>query len=154
MSVRKLALEQLRIAFPDKAEAIEKKMNTNVSNICKRLGIKASKDNPKFMEFATFYYYNTLGACLNPKHKPGAVKDLNGKKLDFECEFFKEEVEKEDLLIELVLKPLVVQNGFVKCIKCKSKNTVSIVVQTRSGDEMATAFVDCLACGESFVSHE
>nr|WNL50327.1 TFIIS domain containing protein [Marseillevirus sp.] len=154
MSVRKLALEQLRIAFPEKAEAIEKKMNINVTNLCKKLGIKPGKDNPKFMEFATFYYYNTLGACLNAKHKPGAVKDLNGRKLDFECEFFKEEAEKEELLIELVLKPLVVQNGFVKCIKCKSKNTVSIVVQTRSGDEMATAFVDCLSCGESFVSHE
>lgn len=154
MSVRKLALEQLRVAFPEKAEAIEKKMNINVTNICKRLGIKPGKDNPKFMEFATFYYYNTLGACLNAKHKPGAVKDLNGRKLDFECEFFKEDEERENMLIELVLKPLAVQSGFVKCIKCKSENTVSIVVQTRSGDEMATAFVDCLSCKESFVSHE
>nr|WNL49868.1 TFIIS domain containing protein [Marseillevirus sp.] len=154
MSVRKMALEKLREVFPEKAEAIEKKMNINTTKICKDIGIKVDPKNPKFLEFASWYYYDVLGACLNALAKPGAVKDLNQRNFGFSSSTFAEEREKESLAIELLIKPLVVQNGFVACIFCKSKNTSSLVVQTRSGDEMATAFVDCAACGKSFVSHQ
>nr|WQM87158.1 conserved transcription factor S-II-domain-containing protein [Marseillevirus cajuinensis] len=154
MSVRKMALERLREVFPEKAEDIERKMNINTTKICKEIGIRVDPKNPKFLEFASWYYYDILGACLNSLAKPGAVKDLNGRKFGFECSTFSEERAKEDLAIELLIKPPTVQNGFVACIFCKSKNTSSLVVQTRSGDEMATAFVDCAACGKNFVSHQ
>ncbi len=149
-----MALAKLEEVFPEKAEAIEKKMNINVTKICKEIGIKVDPKNPKFLEFASWYYYDVLGCCLNSLAKPGAVKDLNQRKFGFLSSTFEEERKKENLAIELLIKPLAVQNGFVACIFCKSKNTSSLVVQTRSGDEMATAFVDCAACGRNFVSHQ
>ncbi|ADB04000.1 transcription factor S-II-domain-containing protein RNAP subunit [Marseillevirus marseillevirus] len=149
-----MALAKLEEVFPEKAKAIEKKMNINVTKICKEIGIKVDPKNPKFLEFASWYYYDVLGCCLNSLAKPGAVKDLNQRKFGFLSSTFEEERKKENLAIELLIKPLAVQNGFVACIFCKSKNTSSLVVQTRSGDEMATAFVDCAACGRNFVSHQ
>lgn len=146
MAVRKLTIQKLSEKFPEKAEAIEKKFNSNVVNIAKKMEIKASGSNKEFVDLATQYYYDMLGMCMDDTTKPTAVKELNAKIWGFDSSFFTDEENAENAIIERMVVPPKVQKGIVKCKECGSRNTSCLAVQTRSGDEMATIFVDCGDC--------
>ena len=65
------------------------------------------------------------------------------------CRFddLKKEQEEEDAFIS---NPIEVEEGVVDCGKCKSKKTYSYQLQTRSGDEGITSFVQCISCGNKW----
>ena len=50
--------------------------------------------------------------------------------------------------ITSLIKPAQVEEGVHMCKSCKSKRTMSISVQTRSGDEAMTQFISCTNCGK------
>lgn len=45
------------------------------------------------------------------------------------------------------IRPEDVQDGMHTCGKCKKKKTFSYQLQTRSGDEPMTSFIECVTCG-------
>lgn len=61
----------------------------------------------------------------------------------------------EDAALKADLKRIkngfsVSEPGFVKCTNCGSDRTVSISVQTRSGDEGTDTFNECMKCGNKW----
>lgn len=59
---------------------------------------------------------------------------------------------KENIKIEIRLmgEPANVRRGIYACKKCKSEETITTQVQTRSADEQLSEFSQCLACGTHF----
>lgn len=153
MSIRELTLELLREKFAEKAEAIEKKMNSNVVFLAKERGMKPSKTNEEFLAFAKEYYYDMLGLCLNDNTKPGAVVDLNSKKYGFKLSIFSENLEKEKSFVDNSVNPKTVVTGIVKCKECGSMNTNTMTAQLSSGDEITKSLVDCIDCRAHFVTY-
>lgn len=49
--------------------------------------------------------------------------------------------------IKKIQEPAVFEEGAHKCRKCKSKNTITYLRQTRSADEPMTEFMQCKTCG-------
>ena len=46
--------------------------------------------------------------------------------------------------------PPSINEGLMPCRFCKSKKTISFEKQTRSSDEAATLFINCLECNKNF----
>jgi DNA-directed RNA polymerase subunit M/transcription elongation factor TFIIS len=56
---------------------------------------------------------------------------------------FREKIEEED---QFITHPFEIEEGVIECFKCNSKRTVSYQRQTRSADEGATTFAQCVDC--------
>jgi DNA-directed RNA polymerase subunit M/transcription elongation factor TFIIS len=53
-------------------------------------------------------------------------------------------------LEDLMENPMIIEEGIFECGKCKSKRVYTRSVQTRSSDEGATSFYQCINCGNKW----
>jgi DNA-directed RNA polymerase subunit M/transcription elongation factor TFIIS len=60
---------------------------------------------------------------------------------------FRDEDKEENDFFE---HPCEVEEGVLQCFKCKSFKTLSYQRQTRSADEGATTFIQCVECGNKW----
>jgi DNA-directed RNA polymerase subunit M/transcription elongation factor TFIIS len=54
----------------------------------------------------------------------------------------------EEEQVDFEMNPFEVEEGVLECSRCHSKRTISFQRQTRSADEMATTFAQCVDCGK------
>jgi len=64
----------------------------------------------------------------------------------FGSPLFKKYQEIENEVDNFMENPLEVQEGVFTCSRCKDNKTVSFELQTRSADEAATVYIQCVGC--------
>ena len=106
---------------------------------------KKEKDELLYIIFYELYFEYQLNPC-----KDNLIQYIKHKKFLFNHEAFDTI---RYLLTEennFINDPPSINEGIIPCKFCKSKKTISFEKQTRSSDEAATLFIQCLECNKSF----
>lgn len=68
---------------------------------------------------------------------------------EFTAQCFLKYIHDEELLLSIIETP-VLEEGVLKCRKCKSRKIYSAARQVRGGDEPMTVFATCSNCGSKW----
>ena len=103
------------------------------------------------------YIYTGYNLLSKLKRKDKEMKDFNEIKelineaLDpFEDAIFVKYKNEQNLEDSMAENPIETHEGIIQCWRCKSKKTFSYELQTRSGDEGMTCYVQCYGCGNKW----
>lgn len=89
---------------------------------------------------------DVLYECLPSLYRQTFDSAQIDKSYLFGSKLFDEEREIEEEIDNFMENPLEVQEGVFTCSRCKDTKTVSFELQTRSADEAATVYVQCVGC--------
>ena len=106
-----------------------------------------SKDDD---DLYTSIIYQVVHDIFENKHKLSVILE-NVKKNNYSWnhECFKEMILEEEEQDEFITNPFEVVEGIIQC-NCGSKRVYSYSKQTRSNDEAATTFSQCLSCKQKW----
>lgn len=79
------------------------------------------------------------------------IEDIYNQNLIWNCDIFQlyKERRYEEELFQTT--PFTIDEGVLECFKCGSRRTFSFQRQTRSADEGATTFAQCVDCGDRWI---
>ena len=89
---------------------------------------------------------DVLYECLPSLYKNTFKSEQIDKNYLFGSAVFENEQEIEKEIDNFMENPLEVQEGVFTCSRCKDTKTISFELQTRSADEAATVYVQCVGC--------
>lgn len=80
-------------------------------------------------------------------HYDSLASKLKTYKKGWNSAFYKDQKLANRLNIQSAIESPEVEEGAYKCNRCLSMKTLSLSVQTRSGDEGMTNYIQCIECG-------
>lgn len=109
-----------------------------------------------FLKFYTEIAYEILVSCghyeFHKDHVKRIIEELKKDQTGWESYLHTDFQHREDMRFKELEIPIEVEKGIYKCKKCKSDETVSYDLQTRSADEPMTTFVTCTKCGTQWAT--
>jgi len=142
---RKAVVRVLKTRFPNDATRYEKL----IYGMCQRLAEK-SEDGASINDIYRTESYQRVGhffAASDTEVHHRIIDDLKNDVGDWETSpFEKYRRELEAMMNKIVEKPKV-QKGAFKCRRCTKDLCYFWTLQTRSSDEGATVFIQCVNCG-------
>jgi DNA-directed RNA polymerase subunit M/transcription elongation factor TFIIS len=117
-----------------------------INDYCKGTIItEKERDELLYIIFYELYFEYQLNPC-----KENLIQYVKNKNFLFDHEAFdtiRYLLREENKFIN---DPPSISEGLLPCKFCKSKKTISFEKQTRSSDEAATLFINCLDCNKNF----
>ncbi len=150
---RKVIIDALETKFSDTAAVLYEHA---IYDMCQRLhsNLDAFEENTlKRVSFDEFYNniaYEKVGELFSMNKKEDSkmiVHLIIDGHIGYNSAIYDEYKTKQEINIEHIINPPEVQKGIYKCKKCKSQKTWSYQLQTRSGDEGFTNYINCSNCG-------
>lgn len=142
---RTIIINALKTKFP---EQIAKNYENEIYKMCERYDSRNIESNYK--KFA----YEKAGEILSEDDKEARKKIasdiLSDKIAIYDSTIYRQFEDKKNIENERVINPPTVQKSLYKCKHCKSDKTWSYQLQTRSGDEGMTTFINCSECGKRY----
>lgn len=154
--VRDKARDKLAARGLENARYVETLIFNWTIRLCQRRGISKHWSNPSFRYVYTHKVLSVLFNLDNPRNpgaldRVGAHTFVNGHPADIFPELWEpvfERIAERQLRKERTTNVDALPDGVHECRKCRSKKTTYTQLQTRSADEPATTYVECLACGK------
>ena len=147
-SVRSVIIDALKTKF---SENVAKNYENEIYKMCERKSAEQTDD----IESAYIKYaYEKIGELLAEADKEMRKKiasDILTDKIEvYDSVIYQLFEEKKMIENDRVINPPSVQKSLYKCKHCKSDKTWSYQLQTRSGDEGMTTFINCSECGKRY----
>lgn len=115
---------------------------SNNINILEKYISNASGNEEEYCE----NLFEALGIYSVNKNLKSVLELLYQDKLTWNNDIFTDIREKQDERDQFIVAPFEVEEGVLECGKCGSRKTISFQRQTRSADEGATTFAQCMMC--------
>jgi DNA-directed RNA polymerase subunit M/transcription elongation factor TFIIS len=95
-------------------------------------------------EFYNEILYQVIGDLVSNVKPKDVIISLSSQRVLWDHPAFSQIKKKLDEQDDFIMNPIEVEEGVLECKKCGSKRVHSYTKQTRSADEPATTFAECV----------